>query len=72
MKVKCRILPPAGILGMTSKTLWAAEIKLECEFPDVYLDFIRQYGMLSVFQQKMLNQKLFYASKKCVQIYHLW
>jgi hypothetical protein len=28
--------------GMTSKMLYVADMKTESEFPDVYLDFIRQ------------------------------
>jgi hypothetical protein len=33
--------------GMTSKTLYVASMKTESEFPDVYLDFIRQHGIPS-------------------------
>ena len=31
--------------GMTSKMLHVAGMKTESEFPDVYLDFIRQHGI---------------------------
>jgi hypothetical protein len=33
--------------GMTSKMLFVAGMKTESEFPDVQLDFIRQYGIPS-------------------------
>jgi hypothetical protein len=33
--------------GMTSKMLYVAGMKTESEFPDVYLDFIRQHGIPS-------------------------
>jgi hypothetical protein len=32
---------------MTSKTLYVAGMKTESDFPDVYLDFIRQHGIPS-------------------------
>jgi hypothetical protein len=32
-------------IGMTSKLLYAAGMKTESEFADVYLDFIRKYGI---------------------------
>jgi hypothetical protein len=35
------------IFGMTSKMLFVAGMKAESEFPDVHLDFIRQYGIPS-------------------------
>jgi hypothetical protein len=37
--------------GMTSKMLFVAGIKTESEFPDVYLDFIQQYGIPSAFRR---------------------
>jgi hypothetical protein len=42
--------------GMTSKSLFVAGMKTDSEFPDVYLDFIRQNGIPSVFD--MIMQKL--------------
>jgi hypothetical protein len=33
--------------GMTSKMLYVAGMKTESEFSDVYLDFIREYGIPS-------------------------
>jgi hypothetical protein len=33
--------------GMTSKMLHVTGMKTELEFPDVYLDFIRQHGIPS-------------------------
>jgi hypothetical protein len=36
--------------GMTSKTLYVSGLKTESEFPDVYLDFIRQHGIPSALQ----------------------
>jgi hypothetical protein len=36
---------------MTSKTLYVAGMKTESEFPDVYLDFIRQHSMLSALRR---------------------
>jgi hypothetical protein len=33
--------------GMTSKSLFVTGMKTESEFPDVYLDFIRQNGIPS-------------------------
>jgi hypothetical protein len=33
--------------GITSKVLHVAGMKSESEFPDVYLDFIREHGILS-------------------------
>jgi hypothetical protein len=36
---------------MTSKMLYAAGMKTESEFADVYLDFIRKYGISSAIQR---------------------
>jgi hypothetical protein len=36
---------------MTSRSLFVAGMKTESEFPDVYLDFIRQNGIPSAFQR---------------------
>jgi hypothetical protein len=37
--------------GMTSKMLYVAGMKTESQFPDVYLDFIRQQGILSALRR---------------------
>ena len=37
--------------GMTSKMLHVAGMKTESEFPDVYLDFIKQYGIPSALRR---------------------
>ena len=37
--------------GMTSKMLYVAGMKTESEFPDVYLDFIRQHGIPSALRR---------------------
>jgi hypothetical protein len=37
--------------GMTSKMLYVAGMKTESEFPDVYLDFIRKYGIPSALRR---------------------
>jgi hypothetical protein len=37
--------------GMTSKMLYVAGMKTESEFADVYLDFIRKYGIPSALQR---------------------
>ena len=37
--------------GMTSKMLHVAGMKTESEFPDVYLDFIRQHGIPSALRR---------------------
>jgi hypothetical protein len=48
--------------GMTSKTLYVAGMKTECEFPDVYLNFIRQHGIPSALRRdnakSEMSQKL--------------
>jgi hypothetical protein len=36
---------------MTSKMLYVADMKTESEFADVYLDFIRKYGIPSALQR---------------------
>jgi hypothetical protein len=36
---------------MTSKMLYVAGMKTESEFADVYLDFIRKYGIPTVLQR---------------------
>jgi hypothetical protein len=38
--------------GMTSKMLYVAGMKIESEFPDVYLDFIRQHGIPSALRRE--------------------
>jgi hypothetical protein len=40
---------------MTSRMLVVAGMKTESEFPDVYLDFIRQYGIPSALRRN--NEK---------------
>jgi hypothetical protein len=37
--------------GITSKMLYAAGMKTESEFSDVYLDFIRKYGIPSALRR---------------------
>jgi hypothetical protein len=37
--------------GMTSKVLYVAGMKTESEFADVYLDFIRKYGIPSALRR---------------------
>jgi hypothetical protein len=37
--------------GMTSRTLFVAGMKTESEFADVYLDFIRKYGIPSALRR---------------------
>jgi hypothetical protein len=39
------------LFGMTSKMMYAAGMKTESEFADVYLDFIRKYGIPSALQR---------------------
>jgi hypothetical protein len=41
----------AHFFFMTSKMLLVAGMKTESEFPDVYLDFIRQYGIPSALRR---------------------
>jgi hypothetical protein len=40
-----------SFFGMTSKTLYVAGMKTESEFPDVYLDFIRQHSIPSALRR---------------------
>jgi hypothetical protein len=40
-----------AFFGMTPKMLYAAGMKTESEFVDVYLDFIREYGIPSALQR---------------------
>jgi hypothetical protein len=44
--------------GMTSKMLFVAGMKTESEFPDVYLDFIRQYGIPSALRRDNANSEM--------------
>jgi hypothetical protein len=37
--------------GMTSKMLYGAGMKTESEFADIYLDFIRNYGIPSALRR---------------------
>jgi hypothetical protein len=43
---------------MTSKILYAAGMKTESEFADVYLDFIRKYGIPSVLRRDKANSEM--------------
>jgi hypothetical protein len=43
---------------MTSKTLYVACIKTESEFTDVYLYFIRKYGIPSALQRDNANSEM--------------
>jgi hypothetical protein len=40
-----------SIFGITFKILYVAGMKTESEFSDVYLDFIRKYGIPSALQR---------------------
>jgi hypothetical protein len=46
------------IFGMTSKMLYVAGIKTESEFADVYLDFIRKYGILSALRRNNAKSEM--------------
>ena len=52
--------------GMTSKTLYVAGMKTESEFPDVYLDFIRQHGIPSALRRDNAKSEM---SQKIRQIH---
>jgi hypothetical protein len=47
IKNKLKAITVHKYFGMTSKMLFAASMKTESEFADVYLDFIRKYGIPS-------------------------
>jgi hypothetical protein len=51
--------------GMTSKMLYVAGMKTESEFTDVYLDFIRKYGIPSALRRD--NAK--YEMSQCVKTF---
>jgi hypothetical protein len=44
--------------GMTSKMLYAAGMKTESEFADVYLDFIRKYGIPSALRRDNVKSEM--------------
>jgi hypothetical protein len=44
--------------GMTSKMLYVAGMKTESEFADVYLDFIRKYGIPSALRRDNTKSKM--------------
>jgi hypothetical protein len=44
--------------GMTSKMLYVAGVKTESEFADIYLDFIRKYGIQSALQRDNAKSEL--------------
>jgi hypothetical protein len=43
---------------MTSKMLHATGMKTESEFPDVYLDFIRQHGILNALSRDSAKSEM--------------
>jgi hypothetical protein len=43
---------------MTSKILYVADMKIESEFADVYLDFIRNYGKTSKLRRDNVKSEL--------------
>jgi hypothetical protein len=51
MKNKLKVIIVHKFLGMTSKMLNVAGMKTELESADVYLDFIRKYGIPSALQR---------------------
>jgi hypothetical protein len=53
-------------VGMTSKTLYVADMKTESEFPDVYLDFIRQHGIPSALRRDNAKSEM---SQRVCQIH---
>ena len=52
--------------GMTSKMLHVAGMKTESEFPDVYLDFIRQHGIPSALQRDNAKSEM---SQRVLQVH---
>jgi hypothetical protein len=52
--------------GMTSKMLYVAGMKTESEFPDVYLDFIRQHGIPSALRRDNAKSEM---SQRVCQIH---
>jgi hypothetical protein len=48
---------------MTSKMLYAAGMKTESEFADVYLDFIRKYGIPSVLRRDNAKSEMIHRVK---------
>jgi hypothetical protein len=52
--------------GMNSKMLYVASMKTESEFADVYLDFIRKYGIPSALRRDNAKSKM----SQCVKDIH--
>ena len=50
--------------GMTSKMLYVAGMKTESEFPDVYLDFIRQRGIPSALRRDNAKSEMSHRVRK--------
>jgi hypothetical protein len=50
--------------GMTSKMIFVAGMKTESEFPDVYLDFIRQYGIPSALRRDNAKSEMIQRVKQ--------
>jgi hypothetical protein len=44
--------------GMTSKMLYVAAMKIESEFADVYLDFIRKCGIASALRRNNAKSEM--------------
>ena len=51
---------------MTSKMLYVSGMKTESEFPDVYLDFIRQHGIPSALRRDNAKSEM----SQCVRQIH--
>ena len=51
---------------MTSKMLYVSGMKTESEFPDVYLDFIRQHGIPSALQRDNAKSEM---SQRVLQVH---
>ena len=52
--------------GMTSKMLHVVGMKIESEFPDVYLNFIKQHGIPSALRRDNAKSEM----SQCVQKIH--
>jgi hypothetical protein len=50
---------------MTPKMLYVAGMKTESEFPDVYLDFIRQHGIPSALRRDNAKSEMSQRVKVC-------
>jgi hypothetical protein len=51
MKYQLKLSLCTSIFGVTFKILYVADMKTESKFADVYLDFIRKYGIASTLQR---------------------